>query len=611
MATQKNRPTTTLARPSHAKRSASHGRLRRLSLALLLGLVLGLGVSGGLWTIPTTAFLFQGDPGGGAWDFSFTPFTSFTPSPPFMPLSSGFSSARRVQSVVGNGLGGTPALNLVPNPILRENALPGSTNWLIANGHAATTQIQGYASAESATAGQELTFYVSTQLPAVPYTVDVYRLGWYHGAGGRLLTTLSEVGQAQGYYDWVHLKLVGCASCRFDPTTRMLDADWRPSFQLTIPASWTTGLYVAKLTTSADSGAWQTYIHFTVTGDPAATYVATIPDTTTEAYNDWGGYSLYHGPDGRLATRAFKVSLNRPALGWRFGYGSGLSYVLDAIRWFERNGYDMAYISTMDLHEHPGVLLTHRAYLSLGHDEYWSAAMRNGVEQARNAGIGLAFLGANPAYWNMRFEPDRAGVADRVIVCYKSAALDPLYGRDNANVTVEWRQPPLNRPENALVGIMYTDWTYPPTAWPWRVTGAGASDPLMAGTGLRPGDAYGCNLVGYEFDHIFYNGQTPAGLHVLAQSYADGQDSGPSASQTTYYIARSGALVFASGSIYWSYALDGLHLWDVPHVPAANRSCLGTAASAPIPGIQRLMANVMAQLIVNHLSMRRPQRQRR
>jgi hypothetical protein len=570
----------------------------------MLGLVLGLSASGGLWMTPATSFLFQGDPSG-AWGLGFTSFISFSPPPPFAmpasPASPGSPTPGATRSASGgNTQGGGAALTIVPNPVQRENALPGTTQWLIADSHAATTQIQGYASAESATAAQTLTFYVSTQIPNVPYTVDVYRLGWYHGAGGRLLTTLNEVGQAQGYYDWANLKLVGCASCRFEPATHLIDAGWQPSFHLTIPSRWTTGLYVAKLTTSGTSGSWQAYVHFTVTGNADATYVATIPDTTSEAYNDWGGYSLYHGPDGRLATRAFKVSLNRPALGWRFGYGSGLSYVLDAIRWFERNGYDLAYVSTMDLHAHPTLLLTHRAYLSLGHDEYWSAAMRNGVERARDAGIGLAFLGANPAYWNMRVESDRAGVANRVIVCYKNAFLDPLYGRDNANVTVEWRQPPLNRPENALVGIMYTDWTYPPTAWPWRVTAAGAHTPLMAGTGLRAGVAYGCNLVGYEFDHSFANGQTPAGLQVLAQSYADGQDSGPSVSQTTDYVAQSGALVFASGSIYWSYALDGLHLWDVPHVPAANQSCMGTTASAPIPGIQRLMANVMAQLVVNH-----------
>lgn len=542
-------------------------RWRRLPLALMLGALLGAVVSGGLWAMPSSNFLFSATPDGGQRAGA---------APAKVRLASAYPT-------------------IIQNAVQKENALPGDNSWAIADSQAATTQIQGYVGAESVAPAQTLTFYVSTQIPNDPYTVAIYRLGWYHGAGGRLMTTLTETGQAQGYYDWSTEKLTGCMTCRLDPTTHLLDANWKPSFRLTIPTSWTTGLYLAKLTTSGDM---QAYVHFTVTGDARSTYVAEIPDNTTEAYNDWGGYSLYHGPDQRLATRAFKVSLNRPSRGRQFGSGAGISVVIDAIRWMERNGYDLSYVSSVDIHERPDLLLTHRAFLSLGHDEYWSLAMRNGVERARDAGIGLAFFGANAAYWNIRFEPDHAGIPDRTIVCYKSAALDPLYGVNNANVTVEWRQAPLNRPENALVGIMYSDWTYPPIGWKWTLA-SNAASPLLAGTGLHPGASYGCNIVGYEFDHIYYNGATPPGLRVLGDSFAQGIDAGASHSDTTYYVAPSGALVFASGSIYWSYALDGLKFWDVPHVAPAYAPCLSTAASAPVPGIQRLMANVMAQLVIN------------
>jgi len=540
-----------------------------LTLAISLGALLGLISGAALWVTPGTRFLFQDDP----------------------------APVRTLRGVAGalNPMA-TPVVttSAAPNPIRVENALSGTTNWRIPDAQAATTQIQGYVSAESAAPGQTLTFYISVQVPQDAYTVDIYRLGWYGGAGGRLMQSLSETGQAQGYYNWAATTLVDCATCTFDPATRMVDAGWKPSFQLTIPSDWTTGLYVAKLTTSEGM---QAYIHFTITGDPRSTYVATMPDTTTAAYNDWGGYSLYHGPDALLSSRAFKVSLNRPALGWRFGYGAGLSQVIDAIRWLERNGYDVSYLSTVDLHERPEQLLTHRAYLSLGHDEYWSAAMRNGVEYARDTGVGLAFFGANAAYWNIRFEADHVGNADRVIACYKSALLDPLYGKDNTHVTVEWRQAPLSRPENALIGVMYTNSTIPPNAWPWTVAPT-ASSPLLAGTGLRPGASYGCNVVGYEWDRIWNNGATPRGLHVLGASYTVGQDGGVGAShsETTYYVARSGAFVFASGSIYWSYALDDLHIWDVPRI-YNHRDCLLTSASAAIPAIQALMRNVMTQLV--------------
>jgi hypothetical protein len=292
--------------------------------------------------------------------------------------------------------------------------------------------------------------------------------------------------------------------------------------------------------------------------------------------------------------------MNRPALGWRFD----LSPVVDAIRWFERNGYDISYTSNLEISEHPNIMKTHRAYISMGHDEYWSLTMRNTVEQARNSGIGLAFLGADAAYWNIRLEPDSQGEPDRTVVCYKSAVLDPLYGRDNADVTVEWRQAPLLRPENALIGEMYANWTYPPTGWSWYPRYSTADDPLglMSDTDLRSGVSYGCNVVGYEWDHVFYNGATPLGLHILAISPTVSASGSASWSETVYYIARSGALVFASGSIYFAYALDDLHLWDVPNPQGFpfNYTCLATKRSAAIPGVQTLMAHVMLALLFNH-----------
>jgi hypothetical protein len=440
-------------------------------------------------------------------------------------------------------------------------------------------------------------FYISTQRSGDPYRVDVYRIGWYGGTGGRLMTSMAETGQAQGYFDSTNEVLAACTTCIFDPATRLLNANWQPSFSLTIPQNWVTGLYVAKLTTREGK---QAYVHFTVTGNYSADYLATMPDLTTDAYNDWGGYSLYHGPDQQFDSRAFKVSMNRPALGWRFTFAT----LVDAIRWFERNGYNMSYTSNLEISEHPTTVFTHRAYISVGHDEYWTLTMRNTIEKARDSGIGLAFLGANAAGWNVRLEPDNHRDTDRTVVCYKSLGFDPLYGKDNADVTVEWRKAPLLRPENALIGEMYADWTWPPRGWPWYPSYSTADDPLelMSDTGLRSGVSYGCNVVGYEWDSVVNNGATPPGLHTLAISPTVAASGYLGRSETVYYIAQSGALVFASGSIYFAYALDNLHFWDVPYpqnFPSYN-TCLGTSSSAAIPGIQILMEHVMLALPFNH-----------
>lgn len=487
-----------------------------------------------------------------------------------------------------------PAQNAAPLPtagpnqsarILQENARPGSKNWLIPQGKAATTQIQVYANKLSVRPGQAITFYVSVQKDRTPYAVDIYRLGWYRGDGGRLLASLKETGKAQGYYDAAQGKLVGCHSCTHDKSTDLVEANWQPSFSYTVPASFLTGVYLAKFTDAYDG---QVAVPFDVTGDPTSTYVAVTSDTTVAAYNQWGGYSLYLGPDGTVNTRSRAVSFNRPVAGQ--GAEQGLLYEIDAIRWMEREGYDVSYISSVDVQEDPGQLLRHRAYISLGHDEYWSKEMRDGVEAARDAGVNLAFLGANAVYWQIRFAADKAGNPDRTVICYKDARLDPLFHKDNARVTVEWRDPPVNRPENALVGIMYSSHVHQPTGFPWKVS-ASPLPPLFQGTGLQPGKQYGCDLVGYEWDRVFDNGATPPGLQVLSASAVVDIQHLADTSNTAYYVAASGAFVFASGSIQWSFALDGLRLLP-------NPAC--AKATAPIAGIQRLMTIVMQQLGMQH-----------
>jgi hypothetical protein len=381
-----------------------------------------------------------------------------------------------------------------------------------------------------------------------------------------------------------------------------VEANWQPSFALTIPTTWVTGLYVAKLT---DAAGKQTYVSFVVRGNPTSAYVAVIPDTTTAAYNQWGGYSLYRGADNTYNTHATKVSFNRPALGWRVGLGQGLPYVIDAIRWLERQEYDVSYISSVDLHEDPGQLLSHHAYLSLGHDEYWSKEMRDGVEYARDAGVGLAFFGANAVYYQIRFEADRAGNRDRWVVCYKEVARDPLLGKDNSRVTVRWREAPVLRPENALVGIMYSQYAPVPQGFPWQFSPSGTtvSSRLLTGTGLRPGQQYGCDLVGYEWDRVFANGVSPAHLHVLSTSATVTWAHRADTSNSAYYVAPSGALVFASGSIYWSYALDDLHLPDASEdsgIVSPRPTCGAGGVSAAVPEIQTLMGNMMSELVIHH-----------
>jgi hypothetical protein len=227
--------------------------------------------------------------------------------------------------------------------------------------------------------------------------------------------------------------------------------------------------------------------------------------------------------------------------------------------------------------------------------------MRQGVVSARDHDVSLAFLGANAIYWQIRFEPDSSGVPDRTVVCYKvktqghdlsDLTRDPLYGKDNSRVTSQWRDPVVNQPENAIIGIMYSTLTHKQNGFPWQVSSK-ANSPLLEGTGLEPGQQYGCGVVGYEWDHIFDNGLTPADLQVLSVSKTVSEMNQPDFSNTTYYVASSGAIVFATGSIYWTSTLDDYRFASDPL--CANQSHV-------VSGIQKLMVNVMDALATHRLS---------
>ena len=488
---------------------------------------------------------------------------------------------------------------ITSNPIVRENAQPGTISWKIPALRAATTQIQAYVNATDVQPGQTLTFYVSSQKEGTPYWIDIYRLGWYGGDGGRLITSTGEqVGHAQGYYDAVNRQLVKCNTCIINSTTGLVEANWQPSYTLTVSPDWTTGIYLAKF---IDANGLQTYVPFDVRGNLNSRYVVVTPDTTYAAYNDWGGFSLYSTTssplteiDSAFTRKAVKVSFDRP-YAQENGSSQVLAFEANAIHWLEQQGYDLSYISNVDLHNDPAQLLHHHAYISLGHDEYWTKEMRDGVEQARNGGVGLAFLGADASFWQMRFEADKAGTPDRTIVCYKVSTYqkdltrDPFYGKDNTRVTAQWRDPVLARPENALIGIMYSSYSDQPY-FPWRVD-ISAKSRLLSNTNLQPGQLYGCGLVGYEWDRVFQNGATPSGLEVIAKSPTENYLHAADFSNTTYYIAHSGVMVFASGSMSLTTALDSYRLHS-------DNSCY--SQNPIVPAIQKLMANVMEALPFKH-----------
>jgi hypothetical protein len=442
-------------------------------------------------------------------------------------------------------IGAPPAKAAVANPVIEENRLPGSSGWRIPTagntiGDDAGGQIKGYASATSVNRGEGITFMVSVS-PAQTFTVDIYRLGWYGGAGGRLVRSIGPVNGVQQ------------PTCPSDSRTGMVECHWSKSLSLDVPVDWVSGLYVGVLTNAQH---FQNYVVFTVRDDSRASdllFQQTV--TTYQAYNNYPNFkSLYEYNSTGPATiaespRAVKVSFDRPYK----DSGSGDLFVWEAnfVGWMERMGYDVSYATDVDTHANPSRLLDHKGLLSVGHDEYWSKEMFDAWETARDQGRNLGFFGANAAYWQVRFEPSSSGVADRVMVCYKSTLLDPVKG---STATDLFRL--VGRPEQRLVGVQYSahfDKTYP-----FVVQNAG--NWVYAGSGFRDGDTVE-GLVGAESDRFYPLYQSAPGTSqtLLSSSPVLSASGLWDVANASVYQAPSGAWVFGAATQQWSWGLS-----DVP-----------------------------------------------
>jgi hypothetical protein len=464
------------------------------------------------------------------------------------------------------------------NPIVAENLLPGSEGWRVGqSGFQVSTdvggQVQGYASSTSLARGENLTFYVTVS-PAQQFSIDIYRMGWYGGAGGRLVTSAGPLDGVQQL------------PCPIAAETGTVACDWAPSLNMSIPQSWPTGVYVAVLTNAAH---FQSQVIFVVRDD---THVGGLlyvqPVNTYQAYNEYPsdgltGKSLYdafsHGSETIAGTeRALKVSFDRP---YSQGNGSGLffSWEFNLIRFLERAGYDVSYMTDVDFDVNGHRPLRARGVVIAGHDEYWTKAMFDALVNARDAGINLAFAGANAGYWQVRLEPSSAGVPRRVVVCYRDASLDPE--PNPALKTVQWREPPVDRNEQRLIGVQYT-------ALLNRNASMVITNPqhwLYSNTGFRDGDTVG-GIVGYEVDTAMQQFASPdavRGTYELLSSSPVVDETGRAGiANSSIYKAPGGGWVFAAGTMSWSWALDAAGYYDV-RLERATQNLFDTFISGKLP----------------------------
>ncbi|WP_139416724.1 N,N-dimethylformamidase beta subunit family domain-containing protein [Agromyces laixinhei] len=461
----------------------------------------------------------------------------------------------------------------IDNEISAENALPGSpaSEWDVSG--AGDESIQGYATQISVNRSETVEFKIDTD--AADYGIDIYRLGWYQGNGARKVATIDTAAT-------IETQQPECALIDGTTDDNLVDCgNWSVSASWSVPGDAVSGVYIAR-PTRADTGGASHIVFIVRDDDGSSDLLFQTSDTTWQSYNPYGGYNAYDtGPEG---VNAQKLSYNRPFAtrgaereNWLFNS----EYPM--IRWLERNGYDVSYTTHLDTGTRPEELLEHEAFLSVGHDEYWSQEQRDAVEAARDAGVDLAFFSGNEVYWKIRLEDSTQDPApdQRTQVIYKEGSAAPLapdehrrcyadYSCDPSETwTGLWRESPqssvadpvIGDPENALTGQI--SWRSNTAAM--EVPGEFAGLRFWRNTdvaNLSPADEvtlpYG--TIGYEWDpeQEQYANWYPPGRVLLStttiQSFA-----GSEQHHMSLYRAPSGALVFGAGTVQWSWGLDRVH----------------------------------------------------
>ncbi len=360
--------------------------------------------------------------------------------------------------------------------------------------------------------------------------------------------------------------------------------NWPVSLALPIPGNWTSGYYEIFLGGAGpdSAGQWvegQTLFFVVRSAHPGrdASILLQLTTNTYNAYNNWGGSSLYpfNSTNGK---RVNQVSFMRPLASQIY------EWELPFIQWAETNGYRMEYATNHDLEERPEILSNYALVLSVGHDEYWSAPMRDALESHIANGGNVAFLGGNNVCWQVRFENDGL-----TMVSYKKAfEQDPLYEPSGPNplLTTLWSHVLVGRPENLLTGVGF------PFGGMHRhndqfMDGSGAFTVhrpdhwAFEGTGLEPGDTFGeaDRIVGYECDGCEIHWQdgipypthrdgTPPGFLVLATApvswpaedidWYEAMEPGRTGTACMgLYSTGSGGTVFTASTTGWAHGLRG------------------------------------------------------
>ena len=416
-----------------------------------------------------------------------------------------------------------------------ENRLPGIRWRDVESNWSATPTLEGFLGQHASTARRRIVeVYVNSSLRSI--RIKAYRIGHYAGDGQRLVWTSAPVPVRPQ------------PPPTYDPVTGMVSCPWPVTTSINT-TGWPEGLYYLVLT--GGSGRDHMIPLVVESASVVGKAVLVFNDCTMQAYNKWGGYSLYTGPHHGSADRSYKVSFDRPYRNFEEVdlRNAPLIRAAEAIADTELN---FAYTTEARISGNPSLVNGAAAVIFSAHSEYWSPALRRNVESARDTGTNIVFFGANNVYWRTRLEASSTG-EDRVLVCYRKARLDPDRRSHPDATTTRWRQEPAPEPESTLTGSVYGN---------LDVTGMfTVTDPgffAFTGTGAARGATYP-GLTGGEIDRLYPTAKRPAFAHardllIFAHSPATGAHASHYWSDSTFYTAGSGAGVLDMGTLNWLQA---------------------------------------------------------
>jgi len=481
-----------------------------------------------------------------------------------------------------------------PSTLQIENAKPGTVVWKVSK--QATSQIQAYTGEPSINKGGYVHLYVSTSSPL--YSIDIYRLGYYHGVGARLVESISKnVGVYQGYYTGNGANPKGCKTCITSLKdsqgleTDITDANWALTNTIHFPADWVSGIYYIKLTESKSGYQWATPVVLR-DDERKADLIFEDPVNTDQAYNFWGGTGLYDdfrhpGVRNGYPSNAYYVSFARPYIrGDGVGFLFGWTYSM--LQFMEKNGYDITYTTNDAISEGLTNLMNYKGFVSEGHDEYWDYSERHKLELAISRGMSAAFFGANAMYWQIRYTTV-PNTNHKAIICYRHPELDP-YSTDKSLqylTTTRWRDYPLNNPEDKVLKAMFVAQNVNKLQ---DFVAKNTNSWVYFGTNMIDGDIIK-RAVGFEIDTTFSDGSiTPNDrVTIIGESPFIDQNG-------KHWIARAvldepvkgNNIIFDAGSYVWPDALSNFRVpWP------ADKA--GPVPESPL--LERMTNNILQRIV--------------